>query len=189
MAAGLAAVVTHLALHIGDPGPTGLNELAGAGYARQPVTWTAPASGVSHNVAQVSFTVPAATVLYVGLWAGLTAGTYYGCAPVGAPAYGVAYGDAATDFLSAPAHGLADGDEVIFSAVAGEPLPGSLLAANPYQVLNGTPDTFQVTLGTLAEDVSSDGAAAYQRIVPQVFGTPGALNVPAGGLTLSAALA
>src|SRR3954462_10178945 len=112
MVTALAALVSHLSIHSASPGSTGINELAGGGYARQAVTWTAAATGLVHSVAQVSFSVPAgSTAAYVGFWSALTAGTFYGSAPVGSGSYGVAYGDAATDVLSAPAHGLALGDE------------------------------------------------------------------------------
>lgn len=52
-------------IHSADPGDTGANQIG----ARQPITWSAAASGSKATTGPVAFDVPAATtVQVVGLW-------------------------------------------------------------------------------------------------------------------------
>jgi hypothetical protein len=64
-------------LHTGDPGTTGVNEVAtGSGYNRQQASWgTASLSQIA--AATVTFNVPAATTIqYWGIWTLVTAGVF-----------------------------------------------------------------------------------------------------------------
>lgn len=66
----------YVGLHTNDPGPTGLFEVAGGGYLRQPVAFSPPASGVASNMASVDFTnLPGATIRAVGLYSSQVGGT------------------------------------------------------------------------------------------------------------------
>ena len=73
----IAALVTRLALHTGDPGGANLanNEVAGGSpaYARKAVAWNAASGGAATQNGDVVFDVPAATVAWVSGWN--TAGT------------------------------------------------------------------------------------------------------------------
>lgn len=68
---------TFATLHTADPGTTITNEVTGAGYARQALTWTAGASdGVV--TASVTFTVPAnVATTHAGLVSASTGGVLH----------------------------------------------------------------------------------------------------------------
>lgn len=75
---GIAALVTRLALHTGDPGgaDSASNEVTGGSpaYARKAATWNAAASGAATLNGNVVFDVPASTtVSWISGWN--TAGT------------------------------------------------------------------------------------------------------------------
>ena len=74
---GIAAAVTRLALHTGDPGgaDTANNEVTGGSpaYARKACTWNAASGGTAALNADVVFDVPATTVSWISGWN--TAGT------------------------------------------------------------------------------------------------------------------
>jgi hypothetical protein len=77
----LAGQATYVSLHTGNPGTSGTSEVTGGSpaYARLPVTWGAPASGVSALSAGVLFDVPGGTtVAYFGYWTAATGGTFLG---------------------------------------------------------------------------------------------------------------
>lgn len=74
----IAAQVTRLALHTGDPGgaDAALNEISGGSpaYARKAVTWNAAAAGsADDSTGAIVFDVPATTVAWISGWN--TAGT------------------------------------------------------------------------------------------------------------------
>jgi hypothetical protein len=74
---GLAAVVTHVALH---DGPLSGDE---ASDARQAVSWAASSSGeLSLSVAEEFTGDPGQAVTDVGLWSASTGGTFYGTVPI-----------------------------------------------------------------------------------------------------------
>lgn len=64
VATSYGGAATHLALFTADPGTTGtvVGEVAGGGYARQPIVWGAAAAGVVTS-APMSFAIPAGTTL------------------------------------------------------------------------------------------------------------------------------
>lgn len=70
-AAGAAVTdVVEVSLHSAEPDGTGSNELAGGGYARQPVTWGTPSSGMVTASTDPEFSVPGegTWVRWCGLW-------------------------------------------------------------------------------------------------------------------------
>jgi hypothetical protein len=77
----LDTLVTHVSLHSAQPDDAGSNELTGGSpaYARQAITFGAPASGQMVSSNQPVFDVPAgATVAFVGLWSAVTGGIFRG---------------------------------------------------------------------------------------------------------------
>lgn len=76
--------VTHVSLHNGAPGTTGANEISGGSpaYARQAESFAAAANGETAFASDVTFDVPAITVMHVGYWTAVTAGTFLGSDPV-----------------------------------------------------------------------------------------------------------
>lgn len=74
---GGTGTAKYASLHTADPGLTGTSEASGGGYARQPITWGAPASGTASG-GTVTFSVAAATYAYVGYWDAVSAGTFVG---------------------------------------------------------------------------------------------------------------
>ena len=110
--AGESAVLAPLvatafvSLHTGDPGPTGVNEVSGGGYARQgPVAFVEAGSEptVASNSAIVSF--PQATadwgfLIYFGVWDAVAAGNFLGSGALTA-ASSINNGDDARFFVGA----------------------------------------------------------------------------------------
>lgn len=81
----------HLSLHTANPGATGASEVTGGGYARQPATFSAAASGARNLSADRPFSVPAgATVAFVGYWDALTGGNFLGSHDVTDEPFGTA---------------------------------------------------------------------------------------------------
>lgn len=71
------AATLYLSLHTADPGSTGANEVTGAGYARQAITFGNPVSGVAANTAALSYVnMPAAVITHLGLWDAPTGGNF-----------------------------------------------------------------------------------------------------------------
>lgn len=72
--------MTHVALHVGDPGTTGASENANSGsYARQSCTWNAAASAAKTNSTALTFsTLGTIAVTHFGTWNSVTygGGTY-----------------------------------------------------------------------------------------------------------------
>lgn len=78
---GIAGGIAFMSLHTGDPGPNGINEVAGGtpAYARKAVAWGAASNGVVAITNQPVFDVPGQTTIgYFGLWTAATGGTYKG---------------------------------------------------------------------------------------------------------------
>ena len=67
----------YVSLHTADPGNTGANEVTGGSYARQLVTFNAPANSSMSNSADLVFSdMPEVTVTHVGLWTAASGGTF-----------------------------------------------------------------------------------------------------------------
>lgn len=70
----------YVSLHNGDPGETGVSEIAGGSYARQSAAFDVAASGATQNTAQINFVgmpaVGAPGVGYIGLWDALAGGNF-----------------------------------------------------------------------------------------------------------------
>ena len=69
----------YVALHTGDPGEDGANELAvgTSSYVRQVGTFSSAASGATENSVVATFTnLPAGTVTHVGAWNAATVGNF-----------------------------------------------------------------------------------------------------------------
>lgn len=68
---------------------------------------------------------------------------------------------AATDLITSNAHGLVDGDMVMFTTVT--TLPAGLSLTAVYYVINATTNTFQVstTMGGTAVDITDTGTGAH----------------------------
>jgi hypothetical protein len=196
-AAGLAAVVGFLAVHTTVPNTSGSNEVTGSGYARQAVTWNAPALGLIDNTAQITHTIPAAqTAFCYGLWSAVTVGTYYGYVPrtgTGEAVTGFGSVDAAgvtSNTVQSAAHGLANSMQVLLYSVLAESLPAGLASSTIYFVVGATTNTFQVSLtdGGSAVDITGQGELFFQRVVPEAFASSGSLVAAAGAVDLSLAM-
>lgn len=68
-ASAVAEVAVEVSLHTAEPDASGSNELSGGSYARQAVTWGAPASGMVTATVEPEFPVPGGNwVRWCGLW-------------------------------------------------------------------------------------------------------------------------
>jgi hypothetical protein len=101
----ITSVPTWLSLHISDPTVLGLSasEVAGGGYARQPLAWSVPSNKATANTnATQHADLPACTVTDLGVWDALSGGNFLASihlvTPIAVPASGhflVAVGDLA----------------------------------------------------------------------------------------------
>jgi len=155
----IAALLDLASLHNAFPSATGANEITGGSYARQTITWSAPASGALDSSNQPAFSVPAAaTVAWIGYWD--TSGpTWQGYSPnrqAGDPGPTKYVVDVAADTIEAPAHGFVNDARITFFGGAA---PGGLTEGVHYWVVNATTDDLQVsaTQGGAAINLTSQG--------------------------------
>ena len=170
---------THLSAHIAWS-PTGANEVTGGSpaYARKAGAWDSASGAVAALSAAVTFDVPAATtVLYVGRWTALTAGTFLGMSPLNGTETEFSV-DLTANTIKQVAHGYANGTQVVF--LGGTP-PGGLTEGTTYYVVSTATDTYQVaaTAGGAAIDLTAEPAAACMasKIVPETYGSQGTLQI------------
>ena len=77
---GLTPSTTYyFSLHTADPGTTGANEVAGGGYARQPIQFGTPSGLIQSSTDSQTFTlVPAVSGnLWSGVWSAVSSGTFF----------------------------------------------------------------------------------------------------------------
>jgi hypothetical protein len=162
-------------------------EVSGGSYARQSITWGAAASGARGASAQITIPIPASTtVVAVGVWDALTAGTLQMFNQIGSTANGVATVATTGDLFTTIGHGLSADDRVFFTAPGGQPgptVPAGLSANTIYFVratgLTANAFTVATTSGGAAVDVTADGEVAWFKTVPQTFSVAGNLILPA----------
>ena len=184
---GLGNVVTHAAIHTGDPSTTGANEVTGGTYARQPITWNAAATGQRTQSGALVFPIPAGvTGVHAGLWSALTVGTFYGWFPLGGFTPMPCTVTAADNLLVSKAHGLANTNQVVVYDVMAAGLPTGLTEGTVYFVVSALTDSFALaaTSGGAAIDVTADGELVVQRVLPEVFGAAGTLTIADATLVL-----
>ena len=167
---------------------TGANELTGGSpaYARKAYTWATASGGTQSMSGTLTFDVPAAaTVAWVGGWSASSAGTFYEMSPLGgfSPHPFTA---TTADVITAPGHGLSNGQQVVFLASAGT-LPTGLTEGTIYYVISVSGDTFSVstTSGGSAVDLTAAGSGHVQRIVPEVFAAQGTYQLTAATLDIA----
>jgi hypothetical protein len=192
-----------------DSGVTGMVEVLGSlAYARQPTTgatWNAPSnsSGSEPGVtpAQTSnastITFPAAT----GNW-----GTVLGFIVIDASVTGTgnclawdylgnfkwlpaSVSSASPGVITAPAHGYANGDNVVITAKYGGTLP-SFSQSNFTGLLvvaNAATDTFTVTNGGTAVNTSSTGDIQVRKVASQAVNSGTQISFSASNLVITSA--
>ncbi|MGP4092935.1 hypothetical protein [Nonomuraea sp. KM90] len=207
LSGGIGNAITHIGVNTlvtappGDTSPglgtTAASTEATGGspvYARVAVTWAAPAGGQRSNSGLLAIDVPPGQYGFLTYWTASTgnSGTQYrGFAPInGGAARGFGVVDAAdltANTITSPAHGLANGDRVIFYNIFTETIPGGLVEGAAYYVMGATTDTFQVALtsgGAAVDLATTQGEVFFERVVPEVFGSQGQITVQAGALVL-----
>jgi hypothetical protein len=191
LSGGLGNAVTHISAHTAIPNTAGNAEVVGGSYARQSAAWAAASAGLRDTSGALSVPIPpGTTVIALGMWNALAAGTYYGFSPVGSTKKGFGTAKATGDVVTSHAHGLANGNRVIVTAINNETIPGGLSATTLYHVVGITADTFQVSLtsGGAAVDITADGELFWQDCVLQDFPTGGTLSVAIGDFDLDASV-
>lgn len=179
---GLPALATHLSLHTAYS-ITGANEVTGGtpAYARNLCAWSASSGGVLSLAGLELFDVPAGTVMFVGLWSAITAGTFRGMLPVKAVAPTPFTAVAGTDIITSDAHGFTATDEsvVFWDLGSGSVLPTGITEGTRYFVRDISGDTFKIaaTAGGAAIDLTTDGGGYAQRFVPEVYAAQGQYEV------------
>jgi len=187
---GLGDLITHVSLHTGNPGGTGANEVAGAPYSRQPVSWTAAANGQRANDAVINFDVPSGTTaLWVGYWSALNGGTFYGCSPVNGNLWGSGVAKASDNTITSYDHGLEVGDRIVVSAIAAGVLPGGMSSGDLFWVVDApSTATFKVSTveGGAVFDITANSELFFQKVLPEFFSSIGTLSFQAGDLVIDA---
>jgi hypothetical protein len=189
--------ITHVGVgDISDPG-TGTNyagtEATGGSpaYARQAVTWGGAAAAIKQNSGSLTFDLPAGSygfLLYFNASSGNT-NNFLGYAPINGVVKGFGTVDAAdvtADTITSNGHGLANTDRIQVFNVFAETLPAGLAEGTIYYVVGSATDTFQVSLtsGGAAVNITGQGELYFQRVIPEVYASPGQLTVAVGALTL-----
>lgn len=190
----LAVASVYAALFTIMPDETGAGgvEPAGGAYARQAVTFNAPANGSMANSLEVLFPQASAnwgTVLGFGLHDAPAAGNLLYFDYLGAGAKLPFAGDAVANTIESPAHGYSNGDRLVVSTEFGGALPGGLMEGTMYYVISTAADTFQVslTLGGAAVDFTTSGTGYVQRVTPKQIDSGDQFKFPAGQLTVTEA--
>ena len=187
-----AVGITHVGALTDFPADSGAgtNEVTGGSYARQPITYDAAAakSKAKNASPAVSIPIPAGTtVLFISGYSALTAGSIRKWAPVnGGSIKGVATVKNTGDVATSHAHGLVNNDRAFLMKANNEAIPGGLAENILYHIVGITADTFQVSLtsGGAAVAVTADGEFAWQKLIPEVFGSAGNLDVSQDTLDL-----
>lgn len=155
---------------------------------RQAVTWTAAASGVRDNNAQLTIPMGAGTTAQVvSAHSALTAGNLECWGQIGSTLRGVGTViSIAGDAISSNGHGLANTNRVFVTTVAGEALPAGLSASTLYFVVGAATDSFQLSLtsGGAAVDITGLGDLAWFRTIPETFGSAGNLIIATGAFDI-----
>ena len=198
MANAAAGAITHLALltALSDTAPT---EVTGGSpaYARKATTaWTSAAAGITTTPSvAVTFDVPASTtVLAIGFYTAVTAGTFHGWSPLNGVAatqgFGVVDATGVTnDTITSSVHGLTTDDYIVVNNVAGTAIPAGLTeTTQTYRVLASglTADVFKLSLtsGGAAVNITGQGELWFQKLIPEVYGAQGTLAVAINAVTL-----
>jgi hypothetical protein len=164
-------------------------------YARVAVTFGAAASGQKTNSGLLTFDVPAGTYGFLTFWNASTGNTgteYRGYAPLNGSIKGfgsVDGTDLTNNTITSVAHGLSNGDRVIFYNVFAEATPTTIVEGAAYFVVGAATDTFQIanTSGGAAIDLITTGGEVYfQKVIPEVFGAQGQITVAIAALVLDA---
>lgn len=176
--------------HVGAYEDLGTTETSGGSYARQAITWTAAASRVTDNNAQLSIPIAAGKTIVVGsVHSAVSAGTLYGLFQIGSLLRGVATVTTGDTFTSV-AHGLTTDDRVFFATVAGDAIPTGLSTTTLYFIKSAglTADAFQIatTSGGAAVDITAAGECAWFKTVPNTFASAGNLVIATGALDFDA---
>lgn len=155
-------------------------EVTGGSYARAALAFAAAASGSKATSSAVSFAaMPAVDVVGWEIWSadGATR-KWYG---LWSPKTGSAA--AATDTITATAHGLADGDAITFQSGYA---PAGATAGTKYFVRDPAANTFKIaaSAGGSAIDLTADTATVVVGKVG-VVAAGGTVNVAAGAITCS----
>jgi hypothetical protein len=179
----------YVALHTGEPGETGAsNEVSAGGYARTAVVFGAASSGAVSNSGDVEYTASAdwGVITHVSIWDAETAGN---CLAVGALQQTAKTFTAllATDVLTSPAHGYADGDRVVLYEGLGGAMPTGLTAGTAYHVRDSATDSFKVsaTSGGAAIDLTGSGAGIVCKIVPKQVDNGDTVKFAAAALSVT----
>jgi hypothetical protein len=198
-----ATQITHVGIHQMSTDPSTSTNAAGTeaaggspAYARQAVTWGAASGALKSNTGALTFDVPAGTYGWFSLWSASTGntGTYRGAIPFGGSnalkGFFSVDTTLANDQLLSVAHGMSDGDRVLFYPVFSETLPtaSGLSAGTVLYVVNSATNTFKVSAsaGGTALDITAlgGGEGYWQRIIPETFNAQGQITVAAGALVL-----
>lgn len=182
------ALVSHTALL-----DESLTEITGGtpAYARQPTAWDAAASGEGDNTAAETFDVPGGvTVAFLGFASSLAAGNGRdrGWWPLGGQPLQAGVVEESNDTITSQAHGLTDGQRVVFMDLAAAGLPTGLTEGTVYHVRDAATDSFKVstTAGGAAVNITTDGEALFVRCIPEQFSSQGTYQIASGAIDVRA---
>lgn len=180
-----------IALHTGNPGETGANEVTGGSYGRQQVAFDPASGGSVQNSGQVDFTGIAngTTIVAWSAWTASSGGTcrWIGWKSTVARLFVVRAADLTANDITSPSHGFTNDDRWVAETVEGLALPAGITAGTLYWVLATTTDTFTIstTQDGSAVDITGSGVGIGRLIVPSTVSTGQTYRIAAGGLVAS----
>jgi len=198
LSGGLSDVIAYIGvLEDGEPGTSTSfsgTEASGGSYARQTVTWASASSGQIASSGDITIPVAAGTYSDFLFMSAVTAGTYYGFAPINGSSkqFGVVPDSTAVtaNLIYSPAHGLSAGDQIRVSNVFALSLPTGLSEDTRYYVIASglTTDALSVStsLGGSAVDITAVGELFWQKVIPETFASAGSIVISSGSLVLDA---
>jgi hypothetical protein len=195
-----AAVYAGLLTAVTDAEAGTVTETTYGGYARQAITFGAPAASLGgRQTLAGALTFPAksdagsVTIVAVGIYDAVTAGNLLDVIMLfdGSPlAALVNTGDVAGNTIQSPAHGLTTNDQVRFEQFPGDtPVPAGLAENTTYFVIATglTADVFEVsaTQGGAVIDITAAGRALVMKVVPVTVNQNDAPTFAANKLALT----
>jgi hypothetical protein len=192
-----AAVYAGLLTAVTDAEAGTVTEASFAGYARTAITFGAPAANaggrqITNSVAvthAAKTDVGTATIIAVGIYDALTVGNLLDVILLdGKDPFVAVANDTATEFLRAPAHGLANDQQVRVEQFVGTgTLPTGLSENTTYFVVNTATDQFNLaaTQGGAAINITAQGKLLIVPLTPLTLNQNDQANFAIGVLKLA----
>lgn len=176
-------------LHSNHPGETGVNELAGGGYARQATAFVAAVTGAADNSALEVFTNLQGApneIGFIGVWDASTAGNFLWFTALGGTPFTFTATNAG-DVFTSYGHTLVNDNRLFLTPWPGSALPAGPTADTVYYVVGVSGNTFQIstTQGGAAVVLTSDGEGIAYLVSYRTYNNGDRFEIPVGDLNFA----